>query len=308
MRSDLTYNEYRDAVIDISDCLVNKAKDRRVIGFLEKSYNEDYSQMANQENLCISSMLRYDRYDLGGVFNYLNPQRDFVLFLDPEPVRLPIGFPFKHRFNENDMDSVAGFNPNFIDRTYKGCEVGKFTTNYHLFHNGLAKSIGRFCTINVAAKIVPNHPTEYITASQLCVDDPLMFGFDSISLSEIIKWNEEYGVNQTSPEFVYMNDSEFYKNPLTVVGNDVWIGVNVRVMPGVRIGDGAIIGAGAIVTKDVPAYSVVGGVPAKVIKYRYDESSIEKLQRIQWWNWDLKTIEERMEYFYQPERFIREFG
>ena len=308
MRSDLTLKEYRDSLLEISDRLEYAAAGRSIIGFLEESYSDEYFQLANHDNLCISAMFRYNRSDLDEVFRDLDSEKEFVLFIDPEPVRLPIGFPFKHRFNENDMDSVAGFNPNFIDRTYKGCEVGKFTTNYHLFHNGLAKSIGRFCTINVAAKIVPNHPTEYITASQLCVDDPLMFGFDSISLSEIIKWNEEYGVNQTSPEFVYMNDSEFYKNPLTVVGNDVWIGVNVRVMPGVRIGDGAIIGAGAIVTKDVPAYSVVGGVPAKVIKYRYDELSIEKLLNMKWWNWDLKTIEERMEYFYQPEKFIREFG
>ena len=71
-----------------------------------------------------------------------------------------------------------------------------------------------------------------------------------------------------------------------VIGNDVWIGVNATVLRGVTIGDGAVIAAGAVVTKDVPPYAIVGGVPARIIKYRFDSSDIEKIKSSEWWNED----------------------
>ncbi|WP_067521360.1 type B chloramphenicol O-acetyltransferase [Endozoicomonas ascidiicola] len=76
----------------------------------------------------------------------------------------------------------------------------------------------------------------------------------------------------------------------TVVGNDVWIGSEAMIMPGITIGDGAIIGSRALVTKDVEPYSVVGGNPAKLIKYRFDEKSIGQLQEMQWWHWEKEQL------------------
>ncbi len=73
--------------------------------------------------------------------------------------------------------------------------------------------------------------------------------------------------------------------PTVEIGHDVWIGANTVIMRGVRIGDGAIIAAGAIVTKDVPPYAIVGGVPAKIIRYRFSEKVIEKLLASKWWQW-----------------------
>ncbi|MBW2937712.1 CatB-related O-acetyltransferase [Aureisphaera sp. CAU 1614] len=70
----------------------------------------------------------------------------------------------------------------------------------------------------------------------------------------------------------------------TVIGNDVWIGHNVNIMGGVTIGNGAIIAAGALVTKDVSPYTIVGGVPAKVIRKRFSESIIQEIEDLQWWN------------------------
>lgn len=72
----------------------------------------------------------------------------------------------------------------------------------------------------------------------------------------------------------------------TVVGNDVWFGQNVTVMPGIKIGDGAIIGANSVVTKDVPAYAIVGGNPIQIIRYRYNDETIALLEKLAWWDRD----------------------
>lgn len=96
------------------------------------------------------------------------------------------------------------------------------------------------------------------------------------------------------------------------IGNDVWIGENVFFASGLSIGDGAVVLAGAVVTKDVPPYSVVGGVPAKVLRYRYNEDTIRFLLDIQWWDMDIKwlrqnwqllcDIEELKNYFEQSNQ------
>jgi len=76
----------------------------------------------------------------------------------------------------------------------------------------------------------------------------------------------------------------------TVIGNDVWIGQQVTVMPGVHIGDGSIIAANSVATKDVPAYNIVGGNPAKIIRKRFDDDLIEYLLKLKWWDWPAKKI------------------
>ena len=88
-------------------------------------------------------------------------------------------------------------------------------------------------------------------------------------------------------------------NPYKVVtiGNDVWVGKRVMVMGGVSIGDGAVIAAGAVVTKDVPPYAVVGGVPARVIKYRFSQDIIEKLLDLKWWNLPEEVLKDNINYF-----------
>ena len=92
------------------------------------------------------------------------------------------------------------------------------------------------------------------------------------------------------------------------IGNDVWIGANVCILPGVNIGDGAVLAAGAIVTKDVLPYVVVGGVPAKIIKYKFSEYIITKLLEIKWWDWDEKSFKENVDYFYDPIKFVERFS
>lgn len=81
----------------------------------------------------------------------------------------------------------------------------------------------------------------------------------------------------------------------TVIGNDVWVGMEAMIMPGVKIGNGAVVAARSVVTKDIPPYTVVGGNPAKVIKKRFSDEEIEILERIRWWDLDINSIRKIME-------------
>ena len=91
------------------------------------------------------------------------------------------------------------------------------------------------------------------------------------------------------------------KEEMAYIGNDVWIGSHVLINGGVRVGDGACIGAGAVVVKDVPPYAIVGGVPAKIIRYRFSEEMIVKLQRLQWCNMHEEKLKDNINLF-QKER------
>ncbi|REL33013.1 Vat family streptogramin A O-acetyltransferase [Rhodohalobacter sp. SW132] len=81
----------------------------------------------------------------------------------------------------------------------------------------------------------------------------------------------------------------------TVIGHDVWIGYDATLMPGVKIGSGAIVASKSVVTRDVPPYSIAGGNPANIIKYRFDEGTIKELLEIAWWNWSANKITENLE-------------
>ena len=90
-----------------------------------------------------------------------------------------------------------------------------------------------------------------------------------------------------------------------IIGNDVWIGSDVTILGGVRIGNGAVVGAGAVVTKDVPPYAVVAGNPARIVKFRFPQEIIDKLQEIKWWNWPREKILENVSLMETPEIFLR---
>lgn len=110
-----------------------------------------------------------------------------------------------------------------------------------------------------------------------------------------------------NPEVGVVKDFLRQDEPLTI-GHDVWIGQNVTILSRVRtIGDGAVLAAGAVVTKPVPPYAVVAGVPATVIKYRFDEETIKKLLQMQWWDWPLERILNNHERFNDIKSFVQAY-
>ena len=93
-----------------------------------------------------------------------------------------------------------------------------------------------------------------------------------------------------------------------VIQNDVWIGSGATIMPGITLHNGCIVAAKAVVTKDVPPYAIVGGNPARVLRYRFDKGIVESLQKIAWWDWDAETQRQRKEDFALPvEAFVEKY-
>lgn len=145
---------------------------------------------------------------------------------------------------------------------------------YHYSINHDRLTIGKFCSIACGVKFIftsANHKLSSLSTYTF----PIFF--------------EEWGLDISDITKAWDNKGD------TVVGNDVWIGYEAVILSGVTIGDGAIIGTRAVVTKDVPAYTIVGGVPAKPIRKRFDDDTIARLQELKWWDWPKARIRTNIE-------------
>lgn len=129
-------------------------------------------------------------------------------------------------------------------------------------------------------------------------DSKLIIGaFCSISKNVTIFLGGNHRIDwiSTYPFYMYFGEKYFIENCSTsngdvIIGNDVWLGFGSTIMSGVKISDGSVIGANSVVTTNVEPYSIVGGNPARLIKKRFDDMTIEKLMKIKWWNWSDKII------------------
>ena len=101
-------------------------------------------------------------------------------------------------------------------------------------------------------------------------------------------------------------ENKVEETKLTIIGNDVFIGANVTVLDGVKIGNGVVIGAGAVVVDDIPPYAIAVGVPAKVVKYRFDESTIAALIEKKWWNGSEEELKKVESFFWDVDSYIKE--
>ena len=140
---------------------------------------------------------------------------------------------------------------------------------YHYPVNGDRLKIGKFCSIACGAKFLftsGNHSLRSLSTYTF----PIFF--------------EEWGLDVKDICSAWDNKGDI------VIGSDVWIGYEALILSGVTVGDGAIIGSRAVVTKDVPPYTIVGGVPAKPIRRRFDGAVTERLEKLRWWDWDIETI------------------
>lgn len=145
---------------------------------------------------------------------------------------------------------------------------------YHYPVNHEKLVIGKFCSIACGAKFLFNS-ANHALGSLSTYPFPIFF--------------EEWGIGVEEIPRAWDNRGDI------VVGNDVWIGYEAVIQAGVAIGDGAIIGTRALVTKDVPPYTIVGGVPAKPIRKRFDEDTVAALLALRWWDWPEERIAANLE-------------
>ena len=152
-----------------------------------------------------------------------------------------------------------------------------FAANNVLYHYPINRDrlvIGKYCSIACGAKFIftsANHTLRSLSTYPF----PIFF--------------EEWGLDVKKITEAWDNKGDI------VVGNDVWIGYEAVILSGVKIGDGAIVGTRAVVTRDVPPYTIVGGVPAKPIRRRFSDETVAELLKLKWWNWPAEKVKEHLD-------------
>ena len=200
--------------------------------------------------------------------------------------------------SEDCIVDIFGTQYEDLHKVYTKC--GKYSAG-PLCNHWLVERVGAFSSFAEGCDVVLNHTVEYISTH----------GFLYAS-QETIPFLPDSMVGKPGDAWYFPDIKPRYgahKAGRITIGNDVWLGKNVIITNGANIGDGVIAGAGAVITKDVPDYAIVGGVPAKLIRWRYTKEQVEKLKEIAWWDWPDEKIKIYYEDFYLPiEEFISRHG
>lgn len=231
----------------------------------------------------------------------VDPKKTFVIVALREYDKDAIEEIRRAGFEDNQFFVLAsGVEINREDTYYRGCLIGRYTYGYKelLSDFPIAESIGRYCSINGTARIMNNHSLDCVTTHPF-IDYPLYMEWDNYLERKNLL--EKYGTHFSN---AFYENSPIRNNRPVIIGNDVWIGANVIILPGVSIGDGAVLAAGSIITKDVLPYDIVGGNPARLIRKRFSDDIIKKLLSIKWWEWSHDKIEENIDLFLNPDRFV----
>jgi phosphonate metabolism protein (transferase hexapeptide repeat family) len=161
----------------------------------------------------------------------------------------------------------------------------------YIVHDGsiIYASVGKFCSIATFVRINPGNHATWRAGQHHYTYRSRQYGFDLDDDHEFFGWRREHHVR---------------------IGHDVWIGHGAVIMPGVSIGDGAVVGSSAVVTKDVAPYTIVAGVPARMIRRRHPEGLAEKLMGLAWWDWDHQRLGETLPDMRRlsAEAFVEKYG
>ena len=177
--------------------------------------------------------------------------------------------------------------------TFLNSQIGyaSYVSNDSFIKNAV---IGRYCCIAPRViTVVGNHPTrDFVSVHPAFFSTMKQVGFTYVSENRFNDFNYIDAEKKISVE----------------IGNDVWIGDSVRILEGVKIGNGAVVAAGAIVIQNVPSYAIVGGIPARIIRYRFSNQIIQKLEDLKWWDKDQNWIKSHADLFDNVEKLLEVCG
>lgn len=193
---------------------------------------------------------------------------------------------FKYSLRQKNISPLA--------LVHRSCEISPKAEIYPMVRMRNVK-LGDYSYVGIGSTL---HNT---TIGKYCsIADKLVSGLPNHSLS-LLSTSPLFTMKANGTHHSWTNEELYYTAPNVKIGNDVWIGYGVTIVNNVTVGDGAVIAAGSVVTKDVPPYAIVGGVPAKTIRYRFDEEVCKILLELEWWNFPEDILKVNIHLFQQDK-------
>lgn len=181
--------------------------------------------------------------------------------------------------------------------SFSDCQFGKYNTlNDYVSLNCV--SLGDLTFIGNNSSI-----NDTIIGKYCCIASDVLIGLGKHPSKDFVSSHPVFYSTRCQAQIAFADKNYFKEYSETIIGNDVWIGARAIIVGGIRVGNGAIIAAGAVVTKDVPPYAIVGGVPAKIIKYRFSEQDIALLMGMKWWDSDIEYLTKNYLLFHDIANF-----
>jgi len=230
--------------------------------------------------------------------------------MDKENIVVLFSMASDNKFYDELLETIVRSDIEYVEmECYKKTEpikesrpiVGKYSYG-DICESPFVEKIGAFCSFASGSNVLQNHPSQYISTHPFLYFDKTINSYLQYTYEEGKELGAKWYFDGVKPRGV------INKAKKSIIGNDVWLGANVQITNGANIGNGVIAGAGAVITKDVPDYAIVAGVPARIIGYRYSKSQIEALNRISWWDWTDEEISERYDdFFISIDKFIDKY-
>jgi len=202
-----------------------------------------------------------------------------------------------------ESKKILGKEPSIeSDCIVKECSFGKYV-EIGKSNNISESSIDDFSYTSENCQIIYSNIGKFVNIASYVRLNPGQHPIQRVTQHHMLYRKEMFGFGKDDTSFF-----DCRREKKVTIGNDVWLGHNVTVMGGVSIGNGAVIGSGAIVTKNIPSFAIAVGNPARVIRYRFTQNIIERLEEICWWNWEYNKIKNALDDFNDIEHFIEKYS
>lgn len=199
---------------------------------------------------------------------------------------------YGHKYAEKNL--VIGYMARFVN-----CRFGNYNT---LYEGAMLTNVtlGDFSYVGSNSKLANTEIGKFS-----CIGPEVFAGLGKHPSRDYVSIHPMFFSPRRQAQVTFSTGSDYEEFTQIKIGNDVWIGARAIILDGVAIGDGAIVGAGAVVTRDVPSYAVVGGVPARVLRYRFEPSQVDFLKQFKWWDRDIAWLRENAVKYRNIQEFVK---